>query len=370
MKNSNIYLSFLVLFSLILGSCSEEIKPSTDGKQTAIVYALLNANDSIHYVKINRAMDASGDLSQSALIPDSSYFDQVDATVTEVIGGVVKRTWILKDTMIENKEAGAFYYPLQKVYYFKTSSADPLLVGTTTIYKLEANINNGEFAVKGETALVGGLTITAPSDIASFPFVSNNFAQDGYSYGTVSYNPGNCKKVEIFFDIEFEEYDNATLLNTKKVQWKIADLSSDDELWAKPQNAFGQTFYELIAQNVTKDNPAINKRKLKGINIRMYGASDVYEKYVLVNKPSSSLAQNKPTYTNLTASNEMRVFGIFTSSTNVERYKDAWKYAGGASYYTCLNTNSMRQLCDGAITGQYMFCSDNPVDSGQSFFCN
>ena len=360
----------MLLTSLFLGSCSEEIEPSNDGKQTAVVYALLNANDSIHYVKINRAINASGDLTQSAMVPDSSYFDQVDATVKEVINGNVTRTWILQDTLIENKEAGAFYYPFQKVYYFKTTSANPLLVGETTKYNLEANINNGEFTVKGETSLVGDLKISSPSDIASFPFVGNNFAQDGYSYGTVSYDPGNCKKVEIYFDIEFEEYNNATLVNSKTVQWKIADLSSDDELWAKPQNAYGQTFYDLIAQNVTKDDPSINKRKFKGINIRMYGASEVYQKYVLVNKPSSSLAQNKPTYTNLTVTNGMRVFGIFTSRTNVERYKAAWKYAGGSSYYTCLNTNSMKQLCDGAITGQYMFCSDNPIDSGQSYFCN
>lgn len=370
MKNFKLNIYFLALLGLFFTACSEEIKPSTDGKETAIVYAVLNSSDSIHFVKINKAISASGDLTQSALIPDSSYFDQVDATVTETVNGSVTRTWTLKDTMIANKEEGAFYYPMQKVYYFSTVGQSPLQVGTNVIYKFEANINNGAFVVKSQTTLVGGMSITTPSDISPFSFATNNVSQYGYATSNIVFNPGTSKKVEVFLDVAFEEYENATLVNTKEFRWQVDDIGQEDIKTSLTTSVNGQSFYELVAQNVTKDNPAITKRKLKGITIVIDGASNDLQNYMLVTKPSSSLAQNKPTYTNLTASEGMRVIGIFTSRCNVERYKAAWKYAGGSSYYLCINSNSMKELCQGSITGSYLFCSDSPTDVNDSYFCN
>lgn len=370
-KTAFLLLNFLIL---TLTSCSEEIKPSEDGKQTAIVYGVLNANDSIHYIKINKALSAIGDLSQSALIADSSYFDKVDATITETVNGVVTRTWTLNDTLIENKESGAFYYPEQKVYYFKTTQDEPLLLsksGSITVYKFEANINDGEFKVSGQTELVGeAMTLSQPSEISQFSFASNNISLYGYSSTLINYNPGNCEKVEVFLDVEFEEFNNSTLINSKSFRWKISEAEEGELSAAMTTSANGQTFYELIAQNCTKDNPAINKRKLKGIRVVLDGASGDLQKYILVNKPSSSLAQNKPTFSNLTVTNGMRVVGLFTSRYDIQRYKQAWKYAGGSSYYLCLNTNSMKELCNGAITGEYLFCSDSPTDNTFPYFCD
>ena len=105
----------------LLFSCSEKIDLIGDFKETAVVYGLLDHSDSMHYVKITRAFIGPGNALEIAQIEDSSYFDAVDATIEEIQGGNVLRTWTLKDTLIENKDTnGVFYAPLQKVYYFKT----------------------------------------------------------------------------------------------------------------------------------------------------------------------------------------------------------------------------------------------------------
>jgi hypothetical protein len=366
----SIAFSLTILALIAVSSCSEEIKPSTDGKQTAVVYCILNAKDSIHYVKINKAFSGGGDLTQTALEPDSSYFEKVDVTITEYVGTTVSRTWELSDTIIANKEPGAFFSPEQKLYYFKTESSAPLSTNTNTVYKMEAVINDGEFTVNGETSLVGGMVITSPTENNPFNFASDNIAQYGYSSSIINISTGNAKKIEVFLDVEFEEYSNSVLLNTKKFIWKVSEFE-DDIKSTMSAGANGQTFYQLISENAT-DDPSITRRLIKGITIRLNGASNDLQKYLLLSEPSSSLAQSKPSYTNLTVTNEMRVIGLFASRYTVSRFKPKYTDPSGTgvNYVNCLNNPSMKELCTGQITGGLLFCSDNPVDVNKSYFCN
>jgi hypothetical protein len=97
-------IGILFLLGLLgLSSCNEKIDLLGDYQETAVVYGLLDHADSLHYIKITRAFIGPGSAVDLAQISDSSYFNQVNATVTEFIGGVVTRTWILKDTIVTNK---------------------------------------------------------------------------------------------------------------------------------------------------------------------------------------------------------------------------------------------------------------------------
>ena len=94
---------------------------------------------------------------------------------------------------------------------------------------------------------------------------------------------------------------------------------------------------------------------------------------MLVNQPSSSLAQNKPTYTNLTVSeNDKNVIGIFSSRQTVKSFKPFYTTPQQA-YIRAIDKNSTRELCIGPFTGLYLFCSNHPGDnivgSEESFAC-
>ena len=164
-------------FILALGitSCNDKIDLIGDYQETAVVYGLLDHADSLHFIKITRAFIGPGSAVDLAQIDDSSYFNQVDATVTEVVAGVETRTWILRDTIVTNKDInGAFYAPAQKVFYFKTlptgvnevqqgsPSALTSSLNKDATYKLHIDIDNGKFQVNGVTNLVHG--ITSPSN--------------------------------------------------------------------------------------------------------------------------------------------------------------------------------------------------------------
>ena len=374
LSKSKFFFLFLSTATLFLTSCSEEILPSTDGKKTAIVFATLDIRDTIHFVKITKAFYGGGNQVELAKIPDSSYFKQVDAVVKEYSNGALTRTFILKDTIISNKEEGAFYAPEQKLYYFETTSA-PLIGNGTTKYQFEADINNGEFKVTSERIeLVHDMVINTPSTTSEIKFEKDNNT-NAYKTASFTFNAGSSKKIEAKLYIDFEEYNSVNnvdnLKYSKTIEWKIGEIESDDipASGAVSASAEGETFYNLIKDNVSSDSDII-KRKFKGMRILINGASTELQKYLLLNKPSSSLSQSKTSFTNLTVSNGHRVVGIFASRSFQDRYRQAWVYAGGSSYYACINTNSMQELCTGTITGGLAFCSDNPTHNTKNFFCN
>jgi hypothetical protein len=96
------YLLITIFFGgAMFSSCEEDVDLIGNFEETAVVYGLLNMKDSVHYIKINRAFIGPGNSLEIAQIPDSSYFKQVDATITEYINGNKARVWTLEDTLIE-----------------------------------------------------------------------------------------------------------------------------------------------------------------------------------------------------------------------------------------------------------------------------
>jgi len=365
---------FISLFTLTY-SCSEKINLTGDFKETAVIYSLLNHSDSIHFIKITRAFIGPGNALEIAKIPDSSYFNQVEATVSEYVSGNLIRTWVLQDTLIQNKETnGAFYGPEQKVYYFKTlpttvsssgqngiiqTSPNPQLtsLNPNAIYKFKAIINGGEFEVTGETELVRGITTTASSQNFTFKFANN--PSEYISTGIAVSNSGNSYVVNTQIDIAINEHRGSSITENR-FNWKVGETNTEPGT-AKTFSALGKTFYDLIKSNASND-PTITKRTFNGIYVTITGGAEELYNYMVVNQPSSSLAQSKPNYTNLTATNGKRAIGIFSSRQTIKIFKPFFVSAQLA-FIRAIDKKSTRELCQGSITGTLLFCSNHPGDN-------
>lgn len=373
MKLKSFVFSFLALTSLLFTSCKEDIDLIGDAQETAVVYSLLNQADSVHFVKINRAFLSSTNSLITAQIADSNYFKNVVATVKEVVNGNVTRTWILEDTLIENKEPGVFYAPEQKLYYFKTSTTQPLLANANTVYDLEININNGEFLVTGSTPLVRGVAITAPGPSNPYAFATSNVQTNGYSSPMITVSKGDAEIMNLSLKVSFDEYIGSSF-TTKSFIWNVDEIESIESNSVK-FFMNGQTFYTLIKENATND-PTITKRKINNLELIVTAGSNDLKSYITVNKPSSSLAQNKPTFTNLSATNGRKTVGVFTGRCSVKRIKLDWVPSGSINNIPAIDKNSMKELAQGTITGSLLFCTSNPTYGGangqtpETFFCN
>ena len=94
MKKLFFFLLSIIFVGSFLTSCNEDVDLIGDFQETAVVFSLLDKSDTLHYVKINRAFIGPGNALDIAQIPDSNYFNQIDATITEFIGGGQTRQWV------------------------------------------------------------------------------------------------------------------------------------------------------------------------------------------------------------------------------------------------------------------------------------
>ena len=361
MKFTFIFFISILLIGSLLTSCNEDVDLIGDFEETAVVYGLLDQSDSVHFIKINRAFIGPGNALEISQIPDSNEFQQVDVTISEYIDGLLSRQWTLGDTLIENKDPnGVFYTPFQKMYYFKTSSTEPL--NPNCIYKLHISINNGDIIVDGETEIVSGISTSADGQTFRFDFVDDPGI---YLEKGISIFSGNSHIMNTTLEVNFFEYTSPGVGALKSFKWKLGESDVNPNS-SKTFTVNGKTFYDLILANIT-NNPLIIQRKLYSIKVIATGGDEDFYNYLTVNAPSSTLAQSKPTYTNLSVNENHAVIGIFSSRY---KYSIEKKYINTSNAnLRMLATKSVAELCTGPITGNLFFCSQHIGDASTDYYC-
>ncbi len=343
-------------------ACKEKFTLNGNYQEAAVVIGVLDQTDSVHYIKITRAFIGDGQTSSLdiAQIPDSNYFKQVNATVSEKDGnGTVIRSFTLHDTIIPNKNPnGVFYSPNQKVYVFYTNSSNPLNSNFT--YHLDINIDNGRIKVSGKTKLVDGIQLsTAISGFnTSLKFTGNSVGSYKAQAVEVT-NTGNSTKVNAKLRFEYREYTTYPTIFTDKSL--IMNLGEVDLPTGKNSHQFsisGDGFYNMIKSEVSVD-PSVERRKYLGVELQITGGAAELGNFISVNEPSSDLAQNKPEFTNLIVNEGFKVIGIFSARHNMKIYKPA---VSTIPQVRGLDQKSVRELCNGPITGMLSFCSDHTAD--------
>ncbi len=354
---------FLLILTVVLtfNSCNDKVNLTGDFRETVIVHGLLDQSDSVHYVKINRAFIGPGDAYQFAQIPDSNLFQNLSATITEFVNGTQTRVWQLKDTLVDGKnENGLFYSGQEKLYYFHTINQNSL--NPDAKYLLNINIDNGKILVSGETDLVRNMTTNISPTTPQFKFYNN--LGEYTSHGITMSNTGNAYVLNAAMLINYRE-DIGSDQVFKTYKWNLGESNVTPNS-SKTFSASGKTFYELIKADATT-NPLITRRVLRSITVVFTGGHENLYNYISVNKPSSSLAQTKPSFTNLTVVGDARVIGIFSSRYTLKIEKQV--YITNQPGIRAIDKNSMRQLCIGPITGSLLFCSQHIGDQDESWYC-
>ncbi len=359
-----LYIISTVLLTFNLVSCREELELATD-QNTAVIVGLLNPNDNAHFIKVTRSFIGDGVTNNLniAKIPDSLYFNNVTVKVEELLGTNVLRTFQLHDTIIQNKnENGVFFAPDQKVSVFYTTDNAPLRGDCK--YRMTANINNDQFIVQAVTDIVTGMTwgnIGGP--YSNFNFINN---PGEYRAQTIQVtNVGNAKRIsgEVLFNY-YETYTSGDS-TFHSVPFPLGEVDLAEGVKAYNFSLNGKTFYERLG-NVIPVNPNVTVRRCSAMVINVTGANELLTTYMTVNKPSLSIAQNKPEFTNLEVikGEKLNVIGIFASRTTMTLIKP---YASQVPQIQALTINSRRELCTGPYTGNLRFCSWHVVDKNTNY---
>ena len=353
-------MKYLILFSLLLSivGCKTDFSVNGEYEERAVVHFLLDQGQEFHFLKLNKTFLGDGNAYDFALNADSSDFTNVNAVVEEFKNGSVIRDWTLEDTIIEIKDSGVFYYPKQKLYFFKANDLDE-----EAIYRLRIDIENGKHIITGQTELVKGVTINTPTLVTQIGFAEANVPLNGYRSQQIRFTKGTGAIFNAQMDFNYVE-QTATGNEVKTINWNLGDIAGTDITTATGNvTAQGELFYQLVRTKVPIADASIIRRYVHSFEIRVTAGSDDLYTYMLVNQPTSSIAQNKPEYSNVEGA-----LGIFSSRLTVSLNKVAFLPPNTRA----LSQNSTRELCEGQYTFNRGFCSPIPNDNNavpNSFYC-
>jgi hypothetical protein len=366
--NKLLFISLITLLGFSFQSCKEDITLTTEYKETPIIFGLLDQSQDLQFIKINRGFIGPGNAFEIAKIPDSSYFENVNAKVEEIENNQVVHTWILRDTILDTKSTdGIFYAPTFKAYYFSTSS-HPL--GENKNYRLTVDINEGKLTVVGETQLVQNFAPPVGNSGSSLNATNAalRFAKDPGEYISTSIicQAGTAAFGNVSLSFRVKEYRGSADSTYIEIPWNVNEATTaNNSITAIAQ---GQTFYELIRDGITNDN-TVTRRNFEGFQVTFTGGTQELYNYILVNKPSTSLTQSKPTFTNLSVTDGYSVVGIFSARSTVSFYKPF--VTNNQQFVRCIDANTTRELCKGLIPGLgTQFCSQHPGDITKDYYCN
>lgn len=357
-RNKNVL--FIALITTLLIGCNTKVKLFGDYERRPIVHFIIDPSEEYHYMRLHRTFVGEGDAMDFAQVPDSSYFplEEVDAIIQEIDAQQnVLREWPLRDTISTNKREGAFFYPEQRLYYFKADDLNP-----DNQYRLYIDINDGEHIVQGRTRLIRNVSVTSPSSVdGGLGFANADVPQNGYRTQPIRFVPGTGVMFNLRLQFFYREI-TASGTEIKSIPWNIGSMNSSDITGGQGVfNADGQTFYELLRMNIPVDNQVI-RREIHGVELLLTAGSQDLQTYLLVNQPTNTLTQSKPEFTNLDGA-----LGIFTSRQSIRIFKEE---NPPQTNFRALNAFSTRELCLGPITIQLDFCSNIPIDQNTAFRCN
>ena len=311
----------IAVISLLTVGCDNELDVAADWKEVAIVYGALNPNQTKNYVRIQRAFldDKQGAFS-FVNNQDSLYFDTLTVTVDEFVNNAYSRTFTLKKVNGNDvgiaKDTGVFYNDKNILYELEGDIKASMFA---TDYEYRLNIKNPitGYECTATTPSVGQAEVFSPiNETGGTIYIT---ASEGH-FVIVKFQEGkHARAYRVDMDIYIEEFklDNPTEVELKTIKWPLVSLGN-----TKGLNGFASAEYQIssagffsaLQQNLEVD-PTVGRR-LVNFDFTFYGISDDFNTFLSVSKPSITIVQKKPEFTNIENG-----LGIF-ASRNIRKYEN------------------------------------------------
>jgi len=363
-----IFFCSLVSLLFFCTACDNELDVTGDWKETGVVYGLINSSSPRQIFRINKAFLETEQpymgANVIAQIPDSLYFSSdmevvlqqysfYENNANEITLNNLEATIPLTranatDVGLPPKDPGIFATDPFYIYYTDTP------ISENKAYKLSFTTDKGT-EVSAITPIVGSFQVTKPVQPVSGGIL---LVYEGANKITWT-KPDFAYLYDLILKVS---YDEVNLQDNSLVEHKVLDLvlasnASSEEFEASGIGSLAYNFYwENFLQDLKNRLAPANGfyRQLKSIDIEVYAASEVVQKFYLIalaNASNINQGAAIPPYTNVT--NGIGILG----STNVAR-----------RVYNEFNTLTLEDLSCNEITSGLGFA---PAPTSPGFpFCN
>lgn len=318
-----------IIGSIFFAGCETEVDIIAPKRDVTIVYGLLEANKTTHYIRINRSFvgaDSASVLAAQAGANEYSDDEIIEAVVREVNeNGNITRTFSLQSTYVYSKENGTFFSDSNKVYYFNAN------LDVSKNYELFLRIKPEGEEEKEVTALTNILGSADGSELlVTKPVLTKP-----------------CGSIGVDRDAgEVDWVRNGTYRTAWSLKWSASQNASSytsyARLYYRDVYPDGSIFRDsvLIPMGIEKVTPTTNQGEVEfvvspaemyvtiGRNIADYDfnndefvrvvndtldfylevANSELATYIEINQPTTDVVQEKPQYTNV-----LNGIGLFAS---------------------------------------------------------
>ena len=301
-SNSFKILLAVIVLLLTINSCEEEIDIIMEGESVPIIYCLIDPFDTLHYVRVSKTYLPDNEINKIPLSADSLYYQgEIEVSLehwvdNQAIETIIfqKQTEIIKDQGLFPNENNTLFMANCKIY-------------AEDKYKLYVYIKESGLIIDAEAVMVGELDVIDPDPSINRKItllenedytVRLNFASDAWIYqSTARFN-----YLEIIGQDTLAKHFN-WVLNAAKPGNDLTNVISI--------NMNGSRFYQEMIKNISENQDVIRKAKNMDIIIH-FGGIELCN-YVESISPSTSVLQEKPSYTNFKYCE-----GVFSSLGNKE----------------------------------------------------
>ncbi|HQQ93350.1 MAG TPA: hypothetical protein PLQ93_02250 [Bacteroidia bacterium] len=318
-------IGFCSLVVLIANTgCKDKLELNAPYKEIPSIYAVLNPDDNIQMIRINKVFLGEGDANQMAQVADSINYPegQLEVTLTDSKGNVN----LFHDSLVKTAE-GAFN-PNQRVYVSsaKLKTREPYLLTVK-------NLHTGNVFTARDTSLapLSILNTYRPFVPIYYPVPPGSAANDdnyidysgqNTSY-TIRYSPNEAKLYQ--FVIRLHYYDSLGNGNRidRALDYPFNNLYQKDINIGGPNNGFllnvfkGKDLFNAAGLALSKSTAVsgLLGRKMYKIQFFIYTSTQEYLDYLEYAKPSLNISQTKPIYSNFDKRAAMGIFSFRTSVT-------------------------------------------------------
>lgn len=297
-----------ICLASMVGSCTNEIELEAPGEETVVAYGLLDARDTAHYIRVERAFRTQGaDATALAQQPATLYFDEVSVSLENQQTG---QRFLLErvDGTLEGypRKEGPFAQAPNYLYKLTDDAID--LSGRESI-QLIVDRGHGFPLARASTTILEPLEVSLNS-----PFSPINMAYDRQ----VRFAWGHGPAVGLFqvrLQIQIREEVAPGVWEDRTLNWMLDEaLIPEADVNRSSVTVLGQQFYRFLANTLEEDIGL--RRQFMGMALEVVAGGQELAQARQLDQANAGLtaAQFVPEYSNISSG-----VGVFSSKAQLRR---------------------------------------------------
>jgi hypothetical protein len=274
-----------------LASCRNDFEVMAPYKAIPLVYCILNQNDSVHFLRLEKSFLGEADANDMARQTDSIYFPEASVFIERWANSQMMERLVLERVLYPARDSGVF-------------TNDPNFV-----YRTSAPIRgNSEYRLNITIPLTGAQVTATTHTISEFKVIKpeaykKNLPFSSYdNYQTVEWLTAPFTRVYHlmirFHYLEVKEEDTVSL----SADWNIGDFVSQNGAGGEDikVEVLQRNFYKWLGNKLKIPSPDVQRlADKKAVDfVLTIGGEELYT-YMEVYKEDSGILKEKPVFTNI-----------------------------------------------------------------------